>query len=68
MALILGTGDSASAQVELVRTPHGGIQPQSAIDRDGTIQLVYFSGEAERGDVFHASRGTMTPGGPRRFE
>jgi hypothetical protein len=38
--------------VELLRTPGGGIQPQVEL-RDGTLHLVYFAGEPEKGDLFY---------------
>jgi hypothetical protein len=36
--------------------PEGGIQPQAAIDGDGTLHLVYFKGEPAGGDVLYARR------------
>jgi hypothetical protein len=42
-----------SAKVELIRTPDGGIQPQAAIDRDGAVHLIYYKGDAQRGDIFY---------------
>jgi hypothetical protein len=42
-----------SSNVAHLRVPHGGIQPQSAIDRGGTVHLVYFSGEASHGNIFY---------------
>ena len=41
------------AQVTLVRTPDGGVQPQAAIDRAGVIHLIYYKGDAGNGDIFH---------------
>ena len=41
-------------QVELKRVPDGGIQPQVAVDRDGTVHLVYFKGDPAGGDLFYA--------------
>ena len=45
---------SASPNIELKRVPEGGIQPQIAADRDGTIHLVYFKGDPAEGDLFYA--------------
>ena len=40
--------------VELKRVPDGGIQPQVAVDRNGTVHLVYFQGDPFEGDLFYA--------------
>src|SRR5204863_3704901 len=42
-----------SPKVARIRVPHGGIQAQSAVDRGGTVHLVYFSGEPSHGNVFY---------------
>jgi hypothetical protein len=39
--------------VKLVRTPEGGLQPQAAVDRAGTVHLIYFKGDPKAGDVFY---------------
>lgn len=39
--------------VRAIRVPSGGIQPQAAVDADGTIHLVYFKGEAMHGDIYY---------------
>jgi hypothetical protein len=44
---------SSSPQVELKRVPDGGIQPQTAVDQDGTVHLVYFKGDPAEGDLFY---------------
>jgi len=36
--------------VRLLRVPNGGIQPQ-IVEQDGIVHLVYFSGDAEHGDL-----------------
>lgn len=41
------------ARVALQRTPNGGIQPQAIVDPDGAIHLIYYQGEAGRGDLFY---------------
>lgn len=46
----------ASRLVSLVRVPDAGIQPQVAVDEQGTVHLVYFKGEPAHGDLFYASR------------
>jgi hypothetical protein len=40
-------------KVTALRTPHGGIQPQTAVDREGTVHLLYFLGDAHRGDLYY---------------
>jgi hypothetical protein len=46
-------GQSAPSRVDLLKTPDGGIQPQAAVDVDGTIHLVYFKGDPSGGDLFY---------------
>src|SRR4051812_27697420 len=45
------------AGVSIVSTPNGGIQPQAIVDPNGTIHLLYFSGEPAHGDLFYVRRG-----------
>jgi hypothetical protein len=45
---------SSSPRVELKRVPDDGIQPQTAVDQDGTVHLVYFKGDPAEGDLFYA--------------
>ncbi|HWK12153.1 MAG TPA: sialidase family protein [Vicinamibacterales bacterium] len=40
-------------EVALVRVPHGGIQPEVAIDSKGALHLLYFAGEPRGGDLFY---------------
>lgn len=42
------------AEVRLQRVPNGGIQPQVAVGANGTVHLIYFSGEPMAGDLFYA--------------
>ena len=53
LALTLGT---ASADVALLRTPDGGIQPQAVVDKSGRIHLVYFKGLPRAGDLFYVTK------------
>src|SRR5262245_27033938 len=46
-------GITRSAPVALVRVPHGGIQPEAALDAYGTLHLLYFAGESRGGDLFY---------------
>jgi hypothetical protein len=39
--------------VSLKRVPNGGIQPQIAVERSGTIHLIYFAGDPKGGDLFY---------------
>jgi hypothetical protein len=58
--LLLGIAANLTAaetkRVTLLRTPEGGIQPQAAVDSQGTVHLVYYKGDAGGGDVFYARR------------
>ena len=44
----------SSPRVELKRVPDHGIQPQTAVDGQGTVHLVYFKGDPSQGDLFYA--------------
>jgi hypothetical protein len=44
----------SSPKVELKRVPNRGIQPQVAMDENGTVHLVYFTGDPSQGDLFYA--------------
>jgi len=44
------------ATVEYIRVPNGGLQPQAAVDTQGTLHLIYFKGEPAAGDVFYIRR------------
>lgn len=44
----------SSPRVELKRVPGGGIQPQTVVDLEGTVHLVYFKGDPSEGDLFYA--------------
>jgi hypothetical protein len=39
--------------VTLLRVPHGGIQPQVAVDDTGTLHLIYVAGDPSHGDVYY---------------
>src|SRR5438270_14091673 len=43
-------------QVTLLRTPHEGIQPQTVLDRNGVLHMIYFKGDASGGDIEYVSR------------
>ena len=46
----------AGENVTLLKTPHGGIQPQAVMDASGTLHLIYFKGEPRAGDLFYVRR------------
>jgi hypothetical protein len=43
----------SAPRVEVKRVPDGGIQPQVAVDQNGTVHLVYFKGDPAQGDLFY---------------
>ena len=45
-----------SAKISLIRTPNSGIQPQAVIDSRGVVHLIYYKGEAGKGDIFYVSQ------------
>jgi hypothetical protein len=71
-AVVIAATDSGAAAdaspVAVHRVPHGGIQPDVATGRDGTIHLVYFTGTPGAGDLFYVSSadGGTTFSGPVR--
>ena len=42
-----------SENVTVRRVPAGGIQPQVAADRAGTVHIVYYKGDPARGDLYY---------------
>ncbi|MGH9583399.1 MAG: sialidase family protein [Bryobacteraceae bacterium] len=53
--------------VTLQRVPDGGIQPEVAVDRAGTVHLIYFKGNPAAGDLFYSrSRDGVTFSAPIR--
>jgi len=43
-------------RVVLLKTPHGGLQPQAVMDGKGVMHLIYFKGEPSAGDLFYVRR------------
>lgn len=43
-------------KILLMRTPDGGIQPQTALDRRGVLRMIYFKGNASAGDIEYVER------------
>ena len=56
--LLCGQLLADAGQVTLQRVPNGGIQPQAAVDRNGSTHLIYFKGEPGGGDVFYVRQDT----------
>jgi hypothetical protein len=55
-ACCFGLTNSRATKVDLLRTPDGGIQPQAAVDRSGTVHLIYYKGDPAGGDIFYVHR------------
>ena len=47
---------SATATIDLLRTPNNGIQPQTVLDRDGVLHMIYFKGDASAGEIEYVRR------------
>ena len=45
-----------SSQVTILRTPNDGIQPETAVDAEGVLHMIYFVGDARGGDIEYVSR------------
>jgi hypothetical protein len=59
IAFVLIPGSVAWAQhksVSILKTPHGGIQPQAIADTKGVVHLLYFKGDPKAGDLFYSRR------------
>ena len=46
----------ATPGIQLLRTPGGGIQPQTALDGAGVLHMIYFVGDAGAGDIEYVRR------------
>jgi hypothetical protein len=54
-ALVTSAARAADApKVELVHVPDGGIQPQVAVEGDGTLDVLFFRGDVSAGDLYFA--------------
>lgn len=56
IALVLLVLPAIAAEVKIIRTPNGGIQPQAAVDTNGVLHLIYFTGDSRAGDGFYVRR------------
>ena len=45
-----------AGEVELLRTPQDGLQPQAVVDAQGVLHVIYFQGEPAGGDLFYTRR------------
>jgi len=52
------TRTGAAERVSIQRLPEGGLQPQVAVDDQGNLHLVYYTGDPHNGDVFYVRAGT----------
>src|SRR6266487_2047481 len=52
-AAMVARQPQARDRVTTVRVPHGGIQPQVAVDDKGTLHLLYFAGDPSHGDLYY---------------
>jgi hypothetical protein len=44
---------SWNPDISLVRVPNGGIQPETVMDRSGTLHLLYYSGDPAGGNLYY---------------
>src|SRR5688572_18639726 len=51
-----GTARAGDKKVNVLRTPNHGIQPQAVVDGKGVLHLIYFKGDAGKGDLFYVRR------------
>jgi hypothetical protein len=58
--------DAQSSLVTAVRLPSGGIQPQVAVDSQGTAHVVYFVGDSANGDLYYSTLSGATFSKPIR--
>jgi hypothetical protein len=53
--VLYATAVQEPAPVQLVRMPEGRIQPQAVTDANGTVHVVYFTGNASAGDLYYVT-------------
>lgn len=46
----------AMPEIVVLRTPSEGIQPQTVVDREGVVHMIYFIGDATEGDIQYVRR------------
>jgi len=52
----LAAPPAPGANIQLLRTPNSGIQPQTVVDASGTVHMIYFKGDAKAGDIEYVRR------------
>ena len=60
-SVAVGKKAYAGRNIRMVRVPKGGLQPQVAVDDRGILHLIYYVGDARKGDLFYvrsADRGS----------
>ena len=55
-AIVATMTAAASADVNVVKTPNNGIQPQALLDAKGNLHLLYFVGEPRNGNLMYMRR------------
>jgi len=53
LIVLVLAGLSNAADVQVIRVPDGGIQPQVQTDSRGRVHMIYFTGDPSRGDVYY---------------
>jgi len=53
---LLARAPAPTPLVVILQTPFQGIQPHAAVDRDGALHLIYFTGNAAGGDLYYVQR------------
>lgn len=56
LLLLLTALAHGAEKVRFERVPEGGVQPQLATSPDGTLHLVYLTGDPRGGDVRHVTK------------
>jgi hypothetical protein len=51
LLIATATAFAAPPDVRTIRVPNNGVQPQVALDRDGTLHLIYVTGNAQTSDI-----------------
>jgi hypothetical protein len=50
-------GPAQTSSVVMARVPESGVQPQAAMDRAGTLHVIYLKGEPSKADVYYVTSG-----------
>lgn len=53
-ALTLSPHGASAPKVTVQRVPSHGIQPEVAVDRTGTVHLIYFKGDPKAGNLYYS--------------